>query len=259
MTNYQIAIEALSNMLDAKEDAMKSFSRHGYRPAFEAYYQRLVPAFDAIEELYGTVGDPHQMLENMGDALIAHASSIIDGCSSRSKKEAAMMNINMQMAVYVYPAILHYKGDSSKELLEIISVKYKEAFPKSNITPAEMEYIEKGFQRKFCYITTAVCESLGKGDDCYELNLLRDYRDTFLLTDPYGEEKVDEYYDVAPSIVKHIDAREDAQEIYLGIYQDYIAPCIGMIEAGENDRCKEHYIGMVDDLKSRYFLSEIPS
>ena len=32
-----------------------------------------------------------------------------------------------------------------------------------------------------CYITTIVCEILGKGDNCYELNALRMFRDYYMV------------------------------------------------------------------------------
>ena len=78
-----------------------------------------------------------------------------------------------------------------------------------------------GLKKEFyCYITTAVCKSLNKPDDCYELNLLREYRDQYLMGTKDGE-ICKEYYNIAPTIVKRIDRSPDASEIYADIWEKY--------------------------------------
>lgn len=106
-----------------------------------------------------------------------------------------------------------------------------------------------------CYITTAVCESLGKPDDCYELELLRDYRDDYLLGKGAGTDIVQQYYNVAPTIVKRINKQQDAKAIYEGIWSEYLIPCIQLIEKEQLDDCKEVYSSMVYNLQKKYLYS----
>ena len=256
MSSYQTAIELMQSILKPDESALDSFNRSNYKTSFQTRYQMFVPAFDAIEELYHTVVEPDTMLNNMAQALTDTAVAYIDSLKRRNQKESAMMNLNMQLAVFVFPAVLHYKGDSSQPLAEAIRKSWKEAFPKSNVQPAEMEFIEKGFHRKFCYITTAVCTTQGKPDDCYELTLLRDYRDGYLASLENGNALIAKYYDVAPTIVRHIDERPDAEQIYGQIWEDYLSPCIHMIEEGKNEECRLLYMQMVYDLQDAYFYSD---
>lgn len=253
MTSYQTAIESMGRMLNKDENALETFNRKNYAAGFQRKYQQFVPAFDAIEQLYHDVKEPEAMLHNMAQALTDSAVAAIEAIPRRGAKENALMNFNMQLAVFVYPAILYYKGDSSKPLTEEVSKCWKAAFPKTNVQPAEMEYIEKGFHRKFCYITTAVCTTQGKPDDCYELTLLRDYRDGYLAGLENGEELIARYYDVAPTIVRHINERPDSGEIYTGIWDEYLSPCIHMIEDGRKEECRLLYMQMVYDLQDRYF------
>ncbi len=253
MSSYQTAIEAMEQMLDAEQSILEQFNKKTYRTSFDSMYQRYLPAFDAIEELYHNVREPEEMLANMAKAITGSAQTQLDGIRKKNAREAAMMNLNMQMAVYVYPAILHYKGDSSVRFSEVLQREWKEAFPKSNVQAAELEYIEKGFHKKFCYITTAVCRTQQRGDNCYELNLLRDYRDGYLAERENGEELIRRYYDVAPTIVRHIDERENSGEIYQQIWDSYLEPCIHMIEKGKNEDCLVLYTRMVDDLQEQYF------
>lgn len=163
------------------------------------------------------------------------------------------MDLNMSMAVFVIPMVLEYKGNSSKPLSEKLLASWKRAFPKTNLQAAEFSFVEEGFHKKFCYITTAVCESFDKPDDCYELTLLRDYRDTYLASLPEGEALIQEYYDVAPSIVKHINQTETPHQIYRSIWEQYLSPCIQMIEHGRMEECRDLYEEMVYGLKDRYF------
>ena len=64
---------------------------------------------------------------------------------------------------------------------------------------------------------------------------------------------VHEYYDVAPSIVKHIGRRADAAQIYEDIWQQYLSPCIQLIENEQREECVDLYRQMVYELKDQYF------
>jgi hypothetical protein len=81
-----------------------------------------------------------------------------------------------------------------------------------------------------CFITTAVCALSGRADDCYELQALRNFRDTW-LKDNYPEDIVT-YYAEAPAIVEQIGAREDAAAIYHQLDRDYIQPAVEAVEVG---------------------------
>lgn len=88
--------------------------------------------------------------------------------------------------------------------------------------------------KDLCYITTAVTEATGKGDDAYELETLRRYRDDFMLATPAGQELVDNYYAVAPKVVEKLSARSDAKEIYKELYTKYLQPAVVAVEKGDN-------------------------
>ena len=92
-------------------------------------------------------------------------------------------------------------------------------------------------------------------DDCYELTTLRAYRDGYLSGTEEGRRIVEEYYNIAPTIVKRIDRQENADEIYRGIWDEYLRPCIRLIEKDEKEECKELYITMVRSLEKEYLYS----
>lgn len=253
MNNYLVGLEGMKAILNEIEAPAESFKKKTYADNFNKVYLYIVPTMDAIEELYNSVKEPETLIQNMAQSLVDTAVEKVNAFNKKNKKEAALMDLNLTMAVFVFPAMLKYKGNATRPLVDQILVAWKTAFPKTNIQAAEFEFIEKGFHRKFCYITTAVCETFQKPDDCYELTLLRNYRDEYLAELPEGERIIKAYYDVAPTIVKHINKKENSSEIYEGIWQNYLSPCISMIEEGKKEECKDLYIEMVETLQKEYF------
>ena len=103
-----------------------------------------------------------------------------------------------------------------------------------------------------CFVTTAVCESFGKPDDCYELTMFRKFRDAWLINQPDGKNLIAEYYSIAPVIVDKINRLADSAQIYRNIWQKYLEPCLDFIKIGDNLSCKNKYVEMIRDLKRKY-------
>lgn len=99
---------------------------------------------------------------------------------------------------------------------------------------------------------TAVCDSFGKADDCYELTAFRNFRDKWLALQEDGKNLIAEYYDVAPKIVEKINSLSNSAEIYKNIWQDYLSKCLKSIEVGDNLNCKKIYVEMVNTLKEKF-------
>lgn len=103
-----------------------------------------------------------------------------------------------------------------------------------------------------CFITTAVCLTMEKPDNCEELTVMRSFRDEWLRNQPDGMALIENYYQVAPTIVKKIDAQPDRKTIYSGIYENYILPCVKNAKARKFDVSKQIYMNMVNTLKEQY-------
>ena len=99
-----------------------------------------------------------------------------------------------------------------------------------------------------CYITTATCEEYGKPDDCYELISFRKFRDNWLINQPDGKALIDRYYKTAPAIVERINKQPDRTDIYRHLNNTYLSQCLKYIERGENEKCKELYVNMMEFL-----------
>ena len=105
--------------------------------------------------------------------------------------------------------------------------------------------LKPGGKHKGCFLTTAVCEYLGKADDCEELTTLRAYRDQWLAKQPGGLELIEEYYEIAPGIVRAMKDSPNYGELCEELLSRYIRPCLALIDEGRNEECKRLYIEMV--------------
>jgi hypothetical protein len=106
-----------------------------------------------------------------------------------------------------------------------------------------------------CYITTACVEAKGLSDNCEELTVLRDFRDTYLLNKENGRSLIETYYKYSPQIVNAIKRREDEEEILARLYR-IIKNCVDAIKKGDNEYAFKAYCKMVVELKDE-FLHEV--
>ena len=250
------AQEQFPELLFSVKDPLKDFKKSVYEASFRAYEEAQAKALQAIEDAYRLSEDRESPLKELVFGLMEKVQEQLDRKKGKRGQEDAMMNFNMCLVVYVNPALMDCNKSSGRPLVEELLRQWKERFPKTNLKPADFETINGGFKRRFCYITTAVCESQGKPDDCYELNLLREYRDGYLMKQPDGEALIRHYYDIAPTIVKRIGREGDARKVYEGIWKDYLSPCIRLIEAEDNEGCRTVYQDMIYALDKRYFHRE---
>lgn len=97
----------------------------------------------------------------------------------------------------------------------------------------------------FCYITTAVCETLELPDDCHTLTMLRNFRDTYMQSTAIRREFVAEYYRTAPALVAKMRARPDAKPYISRLYERFILPACLALDQGALDRAFRIYRHML--------------
>jgi len=69
-----------------------------------------------------------------------------------------------------------------------------------------------------CFITTSCIRHLGLNDNCYELTVLRKFRDEYVLNIPNGKIDIHYYYKVSPIIINTINLRPDRNQIWINVY-----------------------------------------
>ena len=248
---YNRAMQGIEDMLLREENPMKYFKKNVYPEAFQAYLRRHMETLNAIEAVYQQEEHPEEWAEKLANHLVEAAQAELEAITKKGKRSEQQINYNMILAVCVFPAFLEQKVDCAGPVTDVIVKKWNKAF-RTSVGKADYAKIESGFHKKYCYITTAVCESQGKPDDCYELELLRSYRDGYLLATDDGKELVQEYYNIAPTIVNRIGRQENPEAIDEEIWDSWLSDCVHLIEQGENKACQEKYMDMVYELKERY-------
>lgn len=103
-----------------------------------------------------------------------------------------------------------------------------------------------------CYLTSACMYARGMSDDCYELQTLRNYRDTWLKSFEEGRIIIRQYYEIAPKIVSEINKTKNSKEIYEMLYEKMVVPCVKFIEQKKNQEALELYRNMTLLLEKQY-------
>lgn len=243
-----------SALLSGSRPYMSQFNRNAYADAFASFMEENKPLFERIEAEYTQNEDPKQLIDKLSDAFVMSAKDEYDALK-KNKRTSFLIDNNQLMVIYIFPAIQEFTGTFGTELTETLCARWNAAFTQYTIKPSTFDVINGGFKRKLCYVTTAVCLSLGKGENCSEIRILKDYRDHFLSGEADGKQLIDEYYDIAPTIVNRINKEQDAAQTYEKIYRTYINPCIELIHQNRLPECKELYVEMMRTLQKQYLVT----
>lgn len=249
--NRARALESLKELIRSCHKPMQDFRRDRFEDAFDQFYASRRSMFEAMEYIWQVEDPQERWLSDMAESVIQEAKEDLDTYKSKGKRSQRLLDLNFIVSIYLVPATLKYPAGVSAPFADHLISAWNEAFG-TTLGRATYDEISAGFRRKLCYITTAVCEQLGKGPDCRELRLLKDYRDQYLDTTPEGHALVEAYYDIAPTIVKRIEREPDRDRIYEEIYQEHLLPCIRKIEAQDYEGCGAGYREMVLALKARF-------
>ena len=84
--------------------------------------------------------------------------------------------------------------------------------------------------------------------------MLRAFRDGVLARRPSGQEEIERYYQIAPSIVAAINQRKDAAEIWNRVYDELVQPCVRMIHKGQDEEAYRLYRAYTLSLSSEFLV-----
>lgn len=104
-----------------------------------------------------------------------------------------------------------------------------------------------------CYLTSACSEAKGLPDDCYELQVLRGFRDDYVRAREDGQEVLEEYERTAPKIVSNIKKLgAKAQQTFDKIYNELVIKAVHLILSGQNDAAYSLYKNYTNHLTLQY-------
>lgn len=103
-----------------------------------------------------------------------------------------------------------------------------------------------------CIVSTACVRAKGLPDNCVELETLRRFRDSWVVSHINGIEEIEDYYTFAPVVVDNINRRSDAVHIYELIYTEVIQKCVNYIFVGQNDKAYQLYKNSMLTLREHF-------
>lgn len=182
------------------------------------------------------------------------ADAVVRGFSEQQKKrrQPDVFDYRFTITALLIPAILELKSPDAERLADRILEKWNAASPGRPLGKATFDTIQKGFRKKLCFITTAVCTELGKGDSCRELQEFRAFRDGWLASSPNGTGKIAEYYLFAPLILRAMRASPRGRDELRRIWRRHLLPCLSLIRAGAADECAVRYEKMMRELERKW-------
>ena len=100
-----------------------------------------------------------------------------------------------------------------------------------------------------CYLTSACMQYLQDefDDNCYELKVLRWFRDNFV-----SKEDIKHYYETAPVIVAAINMEEKSDLVYNYIYDNVVDYCVRQIENGNYEEAYNRYKNSILVLEEQF-------
>ncbi|QAT49021.1 hypothetical protein EQM14_04105 [Caproiciproducens sp. NJN-50] len=217
-----------------------------YAESFESYRRAVLPALQAYLREEAAYGDK---------AAELFSGALFDGFAgeekSARKKSVREFDLRISITTLAIPAILDLNTAAADRLADLFLQKWN-AVHKEPLGRATYSEIQKGFRKKLCFITTAVCAELGKGDDCGELQALRAFRDGYLSRTPLGRKKIGEYYLFAPLIVSSVESSGKAEAEWNRVYRDYLSPCLAALKCRRPEKCERIYETMMSELEQKW-------
>lgn len=242
---------ALISCVTGYPDYNQKITRDLYAPSFDTYRAGCAPVFERLNAAACT----DEQIAAAADRLLDDLAAAWDGEKSKTARQRRMTDDKIIVAIFLVPMVRTMELPVSEPFCKALQEKWCERYPKDPFYLGTYDAIAGGFRKKFlglCFITTAVCQELGKPDDCAELTAFRAFRDGYLAAQPDGEALIREYYNIAPGIVTCINTCSDRHASYERIREQYLTPCYEDLLAGRNADCKTRYVQMVRDLEREY-------
>lgn len=133
---------------------------------------------------------------------------------------------------------------------------YQKYYPKGDKACGNFEhrtdYVPSG-----CFLTTTICDMLGMEDNCYALNVMRNFRDTVLVNDTRYYPLLAEYEVVGPVISENMQKDEHGVEIAEYYFEHHIYDIVMNLSTRRDyNDAVEKYVEMVTDFKRMYGVSK---
>ena len=239
----------LAAVMERNRSLTRQFGKATYESQFRKYQEELSPTVIRLEAVLPQGEGRAAVLEQTAAAWL-DALTVL--WRKNGRRKPPHYEDQHLMAIFTIPALRDLSQPAGEELARAVQKQWVARWPKSPIGLGSYQDIAGGFRTRLCYITSAICRIQGKGDDCYELTTFRRFRDQVMLASDEGRALVEAYYHLAPAIVTTVRLCWDEKAVYDKVYRDYLLPCLGLLEAGDEKGCRDKYVEMVRHMERTY-------
>lgn len=102
-----------------------------------------------------------------------------------------------------------------------------------------------------CFITTACANVLAEPEAATALKVIREFRDSFIVQQSYGQTLLQTYYTVAPEVLDGLLAESNGDQMHR-VFQTLVRPCVDLITSNRPDDAVLHYARGFSDLVAQY-------
>ncbi len=249
---YERAISELGLLFHEYDRIMPQFTNGKYTQSFQDYLKVGEKVLRPIEQYASDYGKEEEVVERITRELLTILGQEIDATRivlGGPTKGRIIEEYRLFLTVYMIPMIRYMKLSFSEALADAIIDSWCKEYPKFQFSKGSYEDLSTGFKQKLCFITTAVCQTMDKPDDCYELNAFRRFRDEYMSQTEHGKALVEEYYTIAPAIIAYLNLCTDYQLRYRQLWTNYLLPCLEALQERRYSECEHLYTQMVYALK----------
>lgn len=159
------------------------------------------------------------------------------------------------MAYYTCNDCEYYDRNDTNRYDEGYCTEYCKYYPKGDKACSRFS-LRKDIDTT-CFLTTAICHIFGYEDDCYGLNVMRDFRDTILIADRKYYPLLAEYEVVGPIISEKMYNDPYRDEVAGYYYENYIYDIlVNLTNTRDYEEAVNKYVEMVNDMKRMYGVTK---
>lgn len=154
------------------------------------------------------------------------------------------INGNDKVRIDIYDGDEREKGGHTRD-----TINYDTNTGRGTIDSHNEDKSDKTRTDIICYLTSACIQYFQESfdDNCYELTILRWFRDNFV-----SKEDITHYYKIAPIIVESINKEKKLNIIYDYIYENVVDYCVEQIENGNYIEAYNRYKNSVLALEEKF-------
>nr|WP_319487549.1 CFI-box-CTERM domain-containing protein [uncultured Caproiciproducens sp.] len=243
------ATALLNDAIFTVTNAFKNVKQDIYPEEFQNYNKIISPALKSY--CLAAAGND-EAPDFFAGLLFDRFQKQIELMGIKKESDPRLFEYRYMIVAFTVPAILEQHTPAAEALADSFLKVWNAHYPKNPLGKSNYDAISNGFRKKLCFITTAVCSSLGKGDNCEELEAFRKFRDGWLQNSPGGKAKICEYYLFAPLIVSKINQSDNQRAVYKEIWENHLFPCLTSLENENPLKCAEQYEDMILELEQKW-------